>query len=215
MEPVEDHVDRVGSQRHGGRQHENAGDAAPKASRCDAVGLDRRQPEGRPRDQRAEADGVRDDRRAGVAVVAQPACDREPGRLDRTAAEHQGQEAALADQRAAERIAPPEDAPGIQHERSHDDFLPRRARAATSRALSFAAVVVVDLNADVGEGFADDPALLLLVTSANVACGFHAGDEPTMRAVCAAAIAAGSRSARTSRTAIATASDGASSPSTR
>ena len=51
--------------------------------------------------------------------------------------------------------------------------------------------MVVDLNADVGEGFADDPALLLLVTSANVACGFHAGDERTMRAVCAAAVAAG------------------------
>ena len=51
--------------------------------------------------------------------------------------------------------------------------------------------MAVDLNADVGEGFADDPALLLLVTSANVACGFHAGDERTMPAVCAAAVAAG------------------------
>ncbi len=51
--------------------------------------------------------------------------------------------------------------------------------------------MAVDLNADVGEGFDADPALLLLVTSANVACGFHAGDAQTMRAVCAAAVAAG------------------------
>jgi UPF0271 protein len=58
-------------------------------------------------------------------------------------------------------------------------------------ALSFAVVVVADLNADVGEGFDADSALLLLVTSANVACGFHAGDAETMRAVCAAAVAAG------------------------
>jgi UPF0271 protein len=47
----------------------------------------------------------------------------------------------------------------------------------------------VDLNADLGEGFGtwrlgDDEALLSLVTSANVACGFHAGDAVTMRRVC-------------------------------
>jgi 5-oxoprolinase (ATP-hydrolysing) subunit A len=46
----------------------------------------------------------------------------------------------------------------------------------------------VDLNADLGEGFGawrmgDDEALLRLVTSANVACGFHAGDAVTMRRV--------------------------------
>jgi UPF0271 protein len=34
----------------------------------------------------------------------------------------------------------------------------------------------VDLNADLGEGSAEDTALLPLITSANVACGFHAGD---------------------------------------
>jgi 5-oxoprolinase (ATP-hydrolysing) subunit A len=50
----------------------------------------------------------------------------------------------------------------------------------------------VDLNADLGEGFGiwrlgDDDALLRVVTSANVACGFHAGDAVTMRRVCAAA----------------------------
>ncbi len=42
----------------------------------------------------------------------------------------------------------------------------------------------IDLNADLGEGVTDDPGLLRVVTSANLACGFHAGDEVTMRAVC-------------------------------
>jgi UPF0271 protein len=51
--------------------------------------------------------------------------------------------------------------------------------------------VVIDLNADVGEGFATDSVLVSLVTSANVACGFHAGDAQTMRTVCTAAVAAG------------------------
>jgi 5-oxoprolinase (ATP-hydrolysing) subunit A len=44
----------------------------------------------------------------------------------------------------------------------------------------------MDLNADVGESFGlwklgDDHALLSVVTSANVACGFHAGDPSTLR----------------------------------
>jgi UPF0271 protein len=42
----------------------------------------------------------------------------------------------------------------------------------------------IDLNADLGEGVTDDRALLAVVTSANVACGFHAGDDAVMRAVC-------------------------------
>ncbi|MYU25580.1 5-oxoprolinase subunit PxpA [Streptomyces sp. SID8352] len=47
----------------------------------------------------------------------------------------------------------------------------------------------IDLNADLGEGFGrwrltDDEGLLSVVTSANVACGFHAGDPVTMRRVC-------------------------------
>jgi 5-oxoprolinase (ATP-hydrolysing) subunit A len=50
----------------------------------------------------------------------------------------------------------------------------------------------MDLNADLGEGFGhwslgDDDALLSVITSANVACGFHAGDPGIMRAVCAGA----------------------------
>lgn len=44
---------------------------------------------------------------------------------------------------------------------------------------------MVDLNCDVGEGYPDDDALLALVTSANVACGFHAGDAETMRRITA------------------------------
>ena len=39
----------------------------------------------------------------------------------------------------------------------------------------------VDLNADVGEGLTTDDELLGIVTSANVACGFHAGDGETMQ----------------------------------
>ena len=54
--------------------------------------------------------------------------------------------------------------------------------------------VSIDLNADLGEGFGrwrltDDEGLLDVVTSANVACGFHAGDPSTMRRVCELAAA--------------------------
>ncbi len=56
-------------------------------------------------------------------------------------------------------------------------------------SVSMDAPPVIDLNADLGEGFGrwqltDDEALLSVVTSANVACGFHAGDPATMRRVC-------------------------------
>jgi UPF0271 protein len=55
---------------------------------------------------------------------------------------------------------------------------------------------VVDLNSDLGEGFGiwklgDDEALLDIVTSANVACGFHAGDPNILRRVCEAAVSRG------------------------
>jgi UPF0271 protein len=54
----------------------------------------------------------------------------------------------------------------------------------------------MDLNADMGEGFGswsmgDDSALLDVVTSANVACGFHAGDPSIMRRVTAEAVERG------------------------
>jgi 5-oxoprolinase (ATP-hydrolysing) subunit A len=48
----------------------------------------------------------------------------------------------------------------------------------------------IDLNADIGEGF-DDGGLLDVVTSASIACGFHAGDEQTMRRACVAAVERG------------------------
>jgi UPF0271 protein len=54
----------------------------------------------------------------------------------------------------------------------------------------------VDLNSDVGESFGaytlgQDPILLTHITSANVACGFHAGDPGVMRATVAMAKAQG------------------------
>jgi UPF0271 protein len=63
-------------------------------------------------------------------------------------------------------------------------------------ASSIVGGVRIDLNADLGEGFGvwrlgDDDALLAVVSSANVACGFHAGDPSTMRRVCRGAAANG------------------------
>jgi 5-oxoprolinase (ATP-hydrolysing) subunit A len=58
------------------------------------------------------------------------------------------------------------------------------------------AALVVDLNSDLGEGFGiwtlgDDDALLDVVSSANVACGFHAGDPNILRRVCEVAVSRG------------------------
>lgn len=39
----------------------------------------------------------------------------------------------------------------------------------------------IDLNCDLGEGIGNDEAIMPHITSANIACGFHAGDEITMR----------------------------------
>ena len=54
----------------------------------------------------------------------------------------------------------------------------------------------MDLNSDLGEGFGqwtlgDDDALLGVVTSANVACGFHASDASIMARVCDRAVSSG------------------------
>jgi histidinol-phosphate/aromatic aminotransferase/cobyric acid decarboxylase-like protein len=54
----------------------------------------------------------------------------------------------------------------------------------------------IDLNVDAGESFGawrmgDDAALFAAVSSANLACGFHAGDPGTIRVALAAAIEAG------------------------
>jgi len=54
-------------------------------------------------------------------------------------------------------------------------------------------MTTIDLNSDLGEGFGhwtlgDDDALLQIVTSANVACGYHASDASIMRRVCERAV---------------------------
>jgi UPF0271 protein len=54
----------------------------------------------------------------------------------------------------------------------------------------------VDLNADMGESFGrwtlgDDSGLLALVTSANIACGFHAGEPATLVRTCQTAVEQG------------------------
>jgi UPF0271 protein len=57
-------------------------------------------------------------------------------------------------------------------------------------------MTAMDLNSDLGEGFGhwtlgDDDALLGIVTSANIACGFHASDASIMRHVCERAVECG------------------------
>ena len=59
-------------------------------------------------------------------------------------------------------------------------------------------MAAIDLNADLGESFGgwrlgDDDAMLEIVTSANVACGFHAGDPLTLERTCALAASRGVR----------------------
>jgi 5-oxoprolinase (ATP-hydrolysing) subunit A len=59
-------------------------------------------------------------------------------------------------------------------------------------------VACIDINADLGEGFGvwrlgDDDAMLGIVTSANVACGFHAGDPAGLLRVCRSAAESGVR----------------------
>ncbi len=54
----------------------------------------------------------------------------------------------------------------------------------------------IDINADLGEGFGvytrgGDAALMAHITSANIACGFHAGDPTTMARTVALAVKRG------------------------
>ena len=51
--------------------------------------------------------------------------------------------------------------------------------------------MTIDLNSDMGEGVGEDDALLAVVSSANIACGMHAGDPSVMRRTVRAAKAAG------------------------
>lgn len=39
----------------------------------------------------------------------------------------------------------------------------------------------IDLNCDMGEGIGNDTAIMPYISSANIACGYHAGDEETMK----------------------------------
>ncbi|MGH8292054.1 MAG: LamB/YcsF family protein [Gammaproteobacteria bacterium] len=48
--------------------------------------------------------------------------------------------------------------------------------------------MLMDLNADVGEGCGDDAALMPLLTSASIACGAHAGDDSSMQRTVALAL---------------------------
>ncbi len=56
--------------------------------------------------------------------------------------------------------------------------------------------MTIDLNSDLAESFGqwrmgDDETMLGIVSSANVACGFHAGDPTTLRSACTTAVANG------------------------
>src|SRR5262249_24942310 len=78
---------------------------------------------------------------------------------------------------------------GLAHRRGRSQeeaVSPRRVRDAGERPGS------LGLNAGVGEGL-DDAGLLPYVTSANVACGLHAGDPGTMEATVILALARGVR----------------------
>jgi len=48
--------------------------------------------------------------------------------------------------------------------------------------------MIIDINCDLGEGMPNDAALMPYISSANIACGFHAGDEETMRRTIALAV---------------------------
>ncbi|CAN5125018.1 5-oxoprolinase subunit PxpA [soil metagenome] len=53
---------------------------------------------------------------------------------------------------------------------------------------SHSAAAAIDLNSDLGEGAGTDGELMPLISSANIACGAHAGDAETMRATVALAL---------------------------
>ncbi len=54
-------------------------------------------------------------------------------------------------------------------------------------------MVAIDVNSDLGESYGvwtlgDDAAMLAIVSSANIACGFHAGDPSVLRSACTLAV---------------------------
>lgn len=42
-------------------------------------------------------------------------------------------------------------------------------------------MMTIDINCDMGEGIGDDEAIMPFISSANIACGYHAGDNETMK----------------------------------
>lgn len=42
-------------------------------------------------------------------------------------------------------------------------------------------MLTIDINCDLGEGFSNDAALMQYISSANIACGYHAGDKDTIK----------------------------------
>ncbi len=52
-------------------------------------------------------------------------------------------------------------------------------------------MISCDINCDMGEGIGNDEAIMPFITSANIACGYHAGDETTMQKTVAIAKKAG------------------------
>jgi UPF0271 protein len=63
----------------------------------------------------------------------------------------------------------------------------------TLSGFAFITIMEIDLNCDLGEGGASDEELMSLITSANIACGFHAGDPATAFAALASAAKHGVR----------------------
>jgi UPF0271 protein len=57
--------------------------------------------------------------------------------------------------------------------------------------LLYNSMLTIDLNADLGEGDDQDDILMSLISSCNIACGGHAGNDETMRRAVYAALAAG------------------------
>jgi UPF0271 protein len=50
-------------------------------------------------------------------------------------------------------------------------------------------MITIDLNCDLGEGMPNDGAIMPYISSANIACGFHAGDEAIIRKTISLALA--------------------------
>ncbi len=78
---------------------------------------------------------------------------------------------------------PPSTNPGGRADRpaGSDGALPSRIHESPFSVGGQSAARAIDLNADLGEGFPNDRALLALVTSASICCGAHAGDRDTIR----------------------------------